>query len=324
MFATQLLSSNIVYRVVLVAVIVVAVLTLASLFGHHVYLELATHFRLQYTLLSVAAILLLINFQSWKLLPVAVCCALLNSLYILPYYSRDVVPGSAQQDTRLRLMQANLLGSNTNYDAIRGSIASALPDILVLQELTEGCWNQLADLKTEFPYVKAAPRPGGSGMALLSRFPLEAAEVLAMDQSTHIALWVRVNVQGTPVSILALHPPTPVRPDKFNNRNQQFARAAALLKSTNGVRILIGDLNTTMWSPYFADLIRESGLHDVRKGFGLNCSWPLPLPSFLQIPIDHCLVSGEVVVAGVTTGKRTGSDHRPLIVSIRFGKAATG
>jgi endonuclease/exonuclease/phosphatase (EEP) superfamily protein YafD len=90
-----------------------------------------------------------------------------------------------------------------------------------------------------------------------------------MDQSTHIALWVRVNVRGTPISILALHPPTPVRSDKFNNRNQQFARASALLKSTNGVRILIGDLNTTMWSPYFADLIRGSGLRDVRKGFGL-------------------------------------------------------
>jgi endonuclease/exonuclease/phosphatase (EEP) superfamily protein YafD len=142
-----------------------------------------------------------------------------------------------------------------------------------------------------------------------------------MDQSTHIALWVRVNVQGTPISILALHPPTPVRTDKFNNRNQQFARAAALLKSTSGVRILIGDLNTTMWSPYFADLIRESGLRDVRKGFGLNCSWPLPLPSFLQIPIDHCLVSDDLVVAGVTTGKRTGSDHRPLVVSLRLKQA---
>jgi endonuclease/exonuclease/phosphatase (EEP) superfamily protein YafD len=321
MFASQLLSSSSVYRVAVVVVMIVSVLTLASLFGHHVYLELATHFRLQYALLSVCAILLLINFQSWKLLALAACCALLNSLFILPYYSRDVAI-AFKETTQLRLMQANLQGSNKNYDAIRASIASAQADVLVLQELTEGCWNQLEDLKTEFPYLKAAPRPGGSGMALLSRFPLEAAEVLAMDQSTHIALWVRVNVQGTPISILALHPPTPVRTDKFNNRNQQFARAAALLKSTSGVRILIGDLNTTMWSPYFADLIRESGLRDVRKGFGLNCSWPLPLPSFLQIPIDHCLVSDDVVVAGVTTGKRTGSDHRPLVVSLRLKQAS--
>ena len=155
-------------------------------------------------------------------------------------------------------------------------------------------------------------------MALFSRHPLERAEVLALDDSTHLAILAEVNVDGIPLTVLSLHPPTPMRPDKFTNRNEQFARAAAIMRGAEGPKLIIGDLNTTMWSPYFTDLVRESGLSDARRGFGLSPSWPVPLPTPLQIPIDHCLVGGGVSVEGVRTGGRTGSDHRPLIVDTRF------
>lgn len=46
-------------------------------------------------------------------------------------------------------------------------------------------------------------------MAILSRFPLEDVELLSLDASTHLALLARVNVDGTKVSMLSLHPQTP-------------------------------------------------------------------------------------------------------------------
>jgi endonuclease/exonuclease/phosphatase (EEP) superfamily protein YafD len=318
----QFVSAATIYKLTVVALLTVSALTLISFFGHHAYLELATHFRLQYAFLSAGCILLLINFQSWKLLPLAVVCALLNLTYVLPYYSRDFAPVGYSAATRLRLMQANVLGSNRNYTALLGSVAATHPDIVVLQELTEDWAQQIKVLESDFPYRKTVPRPGGSGMAILSRYALDDVQVLALDQSTHLALLARVNVEGTVVTMLCLHPQTPVRSDKFLNRNRQFAQAAAIIKASSGVRIIIGDLNTTMWSPYFVDLIRESGLRDARKGFGLNNTWPLPLPPFLQLPIDHCLVSDDVVVRGLGTGKRTGSDHRPLIIDLEFKKAS--
>ena len=311
-------TSQLIYKLTIGTLIVVSLLTLIGFFGHHAYLELATHFRLQYVFLSAACILLLINSHSWRVLPLAVVCAALNSLYILPYYSRDFLPVSYAAGTHLRLMEANVLGSNRNYAALLGSITAAHPDIVVLQELTDEWWNQIQSLHSVYPFSKAVPRSGGSGMAILSRFPLDSVEVLSFDESTHLALLARVNVDGTKVSLLALHPQTPMRKDKFLNRNRQFAQAASIMKASSGVRIIIGDLNTTMWSPYFADLVRESGLRDARKGFGLNTTWPMPLPPFLQLPIDHCLVSDEVAVAGFGTGKRTGSDHRPLVVDLQF------
>jgi endonuclease/exonuclease/phosphatase (EEP) superfamily protein YafD len=316
-------SYQFVYKLTVGTLIAVWACSLISLFGHHAYLELATHFRFQYALLSLICIISFLALRSWKLLPLAICCALLNSLYILPYYSREISPVSYSAGTHLRLMQANVLGSNGKYSALIGAITAAHPDIVVLQEVTDEWWHQIEALNTGYQYSKAVPRPGGSGMAILSHFPIVDVQVLSLDTSTHLALLARLNVEGTIVSLLSLHPPTPVRTDKFLNRNQQFSRAASIMKATGGVRIIIGDLNTTMWSPYYADLLRESGLRDARKGFGLNTTWPLPLPGFLQLPIDHCLVSEDVAVEGVRTGKRTGSDHRPLIVDLEFRKFTT-
>jgi len=310
-----------IHLLIAVTTVAVSAFTLTSLFGRRPYLELATHFRLQYALAATACLILLACFHSWKLLPVALVCAALNWAFILPYYAGSrsaTAPGAIH----LRLMHANILGGNRDYAALIAIVEEERPDVVVLQEFTEAWEEHLRHpLGSQYPYSKAAPRPGGSGMALYSRYPLEGAEVLNLDASSHLALSARVNVEGTSLSVLALHPPTPMRRDKFKHRNEQFARAASIMKETRGPRVLIGDLNTTMWSPYFTELVRESGLGNARQGFGLIPSWPAPLPALLQIPIDHCLVGGMTLEA-IRTGGRTGSDHRPLLVEVSFERSA--
>jgi endonuclease/exonuclease/phosphatase (EEP) superfamily protein YafD len=317
MFALHLITNQRLYSFVLITSLAVLACTLASLFGRYQFLELATHFRLQYALAASACVILLIVFRSWKLLPVVLSCAALNWAFIVPYYSAAVRrPVDPSSSIHLRVMLANVAWSNRNYGALDAAVTEERADVAVLQEFTEEWQSHLQSFESQYPYSKLVPKPGGSGMAFFSRYPLEEVEVLSLDASTHIALRIRVNVQGTPLSILSLHPPTPVRSDKFSNRNLQFVRAATLMKETAGAKLLIGDLNTTMWSPYFKDLIRDSGLRDARLGFGLQPSWPMPLPAILLIPIDQCLVGSALTVEAFRVGARTGSDHRPLVVDI--------
>ena len=153
-------------------------------------------------------------------------------------------------------------------------------------------------------------------MSVFSRYAFADVKVLHLDSSTHIAILAHLDIKEKTISLLAMHPTTPITPAKFKNRNLQFREAAALLNSIKGSKVLVGDLNITMWSPYFTTLIRSSGLRDARLGFGLGTSWPMPLPSFLRLPIDHCLVSHDVQVDGFRIGPRIGSDHRPVIVDL--------
>jgi endonuclease/exonuclease/phosphatase (EEP) superfamily protein YafD len=49
-------------------------------------------------------------------------------------------------------------------------------------------------------------------------------------------------------------------------------------------------------------------------------SWPDPLPAPLRVPIDHVLVAGDLAVEQARLGASFGSDHRPLLATIRIGR----
>ena len=90
-----------------------------------------------------------------------------------------------------------------------------------------------------------------------------------------------------------------------------------LVNEAEGAKVVIGDLNTTMWGENYRRLIEITGLANVRKGFGVLPSWPDFLP-FAMIPLDHCLVSGDLLASDVRLGRDIGSDHMPLIATLQF------
>jgi endonuclease/exonuclease/phosphatase (EEP) superfamily protein YafD len=320
MFLLEVVSAKLIYNLTLIALTAIVVLTLASQFGQYLYLELTTHFRLQYVLVAIICALLLTVFQAWKFVPIAILCGVLNAVYLVPYLTnpRSAGLGRAQAATpaAVRVLHANVLKSNKDYNAVFDLVNRSNADLVVLQEITDDWQVQIQPIAKTYPHFKSVPGLEGAGMAVFSRIPFEDVQVLMLDSSTHVAIAAKVNLEGREVTFLSLHPPTPITASKFENRNQQFREAAKFLNSIKGTKILIGDLNTTMWSPYFRTLLRTTHLRDVRLGFGLKTSWPMPLPSFMRLPIDHCLVSDDIDVKNVQIGARIGSDHRPLIVDL--------
>ncbi|PYS68006.1 MAG: hypothetical protein DMF69_21435, partial [Acidobacteria bacterium] len=135
--------------------------------------------------------------------------------------------------------------TNKKYQKLLKVVRTANADVVVLQELT-ATWNEETQgLRQEYPHVVFEPRPSGSGMAVLSRYPLEEAQTLTLDDSSHIAILVRLKIGEESISVLALHPTTPITPFRFKNRNRQYREAAALVKNIAGPRVIIGDLNVT-------------------------------------------------------------------------------
>ena len=96
-------------------------------------------------------------------------------------------------------------------------------------------------------------------------------------------------------------------------RDRQILALARFAAKQEGEVILLGDMNTTSWSYTFQDLLHESGLHDSRRGFGLQPTWPENMP-LMRVPIDHVLHSSGIQISYRCTGPFSGSDHRPVIV----------
>ncbi len=312
-------------------------LTSAGYLGSwHQYLEMSSHFRLQYFALSLLFLLLftILRAQRWAVM--GAICALINGLAVIPWYLPKASVQAGSSHHHLRLLLANVYVANTNYAPLLELVRAERPDVLAVQELNPSWVAELQNLSQLFPYQQIPDRQDAFGIGLLSRLPLEESRVLDLGDAGLPSIFAKIKVGDKAVSLLTTHPPTPVGGD-FYYRNNQLRAISSLVRSWSGPVIVIGDINTTMWSPYYSRLIKETGLTDVRRGFGALPTWPapsgielifrelglpvngnLPLASWglMRIPIDHCLISPDLHVAQVRTGHDVGSDHLPLIVDL--------
>ena len=80
----------------------------------------------------------------------------------------------------------------------------------------------------------------------------------------------------------------------------------------------MGDLNISMWSPYYRSTIEGSGLRNARQGLGILPTHSIVAPQIaaLSAPLDHCLVSSDIQVKDFRLGPAIGSDHLPIIAEL--------
>jgi len=312
-------------RLAVIAVILATLATCAALGARlNWFLELFTHFAVQYLVLLVLAALLCLALRLWPWALLALVAAVPNALAVGPYLPGLVGGPPIVVARPVSLIAMNLLYRRRDATATRTYLEQRSPDILILSEITRRWREQLRELEGRYPYVAIRTRESPWGIALYSKYPLREIEDLDLgdDRSSHLR--VQVELPGGLAEVYAVHLTSPPRSSRARQRNTQLQLLARRIADADPAlpKIVAGDFNSTPFSPYFQDLLRDSGLRDGRRPFGLQVTWPMwPVP--LWIPIDHCLFSRNVVVAGVTTGPSTGSDHLPVECSFSLAASSS-
>jgi endonuclease/exonuclease/phosphatase (EEP) superfamily protein YafD len=201
------------------------------------------------------------------------------------------------------------------------AIQREAPDVLVIEEVNDRWLRDLRPLTGLFPHTVTVPRDDNFGIALFSRRPLAHQEVLDLGEVGVPTLRVRLALDGTRLTVLATHPVPPGSPRHYRWRNEQLQAVARMAAEQDGAVVVIGDLNTTPWSAHFRRMLRRGKLRDTGRGWGFVGTWPAWLWP-LRIPLDHCLISGQLEVTHRRVGAAVGSDHLPLVVDLR--PAASG
>ncbi|MFQ5960860.1 MAG: endonuclease/exonuclease/phosphatase family protein [Candidatus Methylomirabilales bacterium] len=273
--------------------------------------ELASHFRAQYFLFLMASAFLFLLTGKTRAAILVTVFALVNLSLIVPFYFGSSWTHAGGRT--FRAVSMNLNKSNHAHTRLQELIHAVEPDFIVLFEVNRIWLHELQKLQVMYPFARADAREDNFGVALLSQIPFEDAEIRHIGKVGVPSVVARFTVDGQPLTVIGAHPVPPVGRVYSEDRNQQLAEVAQIVRSQKEDVMLLGDLNITSWSPFFADLIRETGLRDSRRGFGLQPSWPTGLPLF-WIPIDHCLVSSGVIVHDRYIGPNIGSDHYPVVV----------
>jgi endonuclease/exonuclease/phosphatase family metal-dependent hydrolase len=230
----------------------------------------------------------------------------------------------------LRVMTFNIQSGAHGLDEVAQVIRSAGPDVVALQEVDVGSvraggLDQVAELAartglTHHAHFRTTDLYGGAyGVALLSRFPLEARAqhplpVPEGDEPRTLAHAV-LRVGEREVSVYATH--LTRRPFNARVRLQQSVAILRLFEKDPRPKLLMGDLNDDPDSTPVRLLKRE--MTDVFASTGRGPSGTYPLPLFLPtLRIDYVLVDRAFSACNSRVLRVGVSDHYPVIADIHL------
>jgi len=286
-------------------------------------IELFAHFRVQYAVLLAMAIpyLLYLEYSRLNRLYLASCIvALITNIVVVAFASTSF--GSATSNkaqtgtTPLSLLQFNVNSSNTNYPKFDKLIEKNKPDIVCVEEVSEGWREHFDKLKSTYPYQSVRARTDNFGIGILSKYKIvhESREPIGIAGVPTIFIDVSVPTEAgeKQIQVIATHPPPPVGSSYTNMRDVQMHEIAKRIAQSQKLTILAGDFNCTPWCYIFTDLVKESGLLDSRLDKGIQPTWPTMLP-YMVIPIDHVFMSPTIKCTERTVQDDSGSDHFPVL-----------
>ena len=280
----------------------------------HRYFEFTTGYKLQFLLMSLCSLSYFLLTR--RKLGIILCwfCITINLAEIVPWYmNRPPIPVAEYQS--LKALSYNVLWSNKDYGRAIALIAKEQPDIAIFQEVISGWSPALTALKSNFPYhIKSEKQE----MEVYSKFPLLDPETILYG-SYRGSIAADLQVGDRKIKFVATHayPQLYWGQGGWEIRNQQLRGLKKYAQQSQPV-VIMGDLNVSMWSPYYRSTIASSGLRNARQGLGVLPTHSIIAPQFaaLSAPIDHCLVSSDIQVKDFRLGPAIGSDHLPIIAEL--------
>ncbi|MEU5905044.1 endonuclease/exonuclease/phosphatase family protein [Micromonospora sp. NPDC047527] len=270
---------------------------------------------------SVLALALAIALRRWW--PAAV--AALAAVALLGAVAPRALAASQPATTgpTIRVLTANLLAGSADAATLVELVRRHRVDVLTVQEFTPDAQAALDRLGLDqlLPHRQLNPHIGTPGSGLYSRWPLSDVGIRHNRGGWGFSqAYGTVAVPGAPpVRVESAHPSAPSALDQVGAWRADLA-AQPPATPDGELRILAGDFNATLdHSPLRALL--GTGYVDAADavGEGLTGTWgPYDGDLIPPVTIDHVFVDRRIAVRSLTVLALPGSDHRPVLTTLRL------
>ena len=304
-----------------VVTVLLAIAFVLSLKGRWYFmLDNLSSFKVHFALAFIfCAIFFLVN-KEYPWLGVATLCLVAAAIPIVGWYLPMRPETSDGGEIVAKLISVNVSPRNNSPQKLVNLISDEQPDILGLIELNPGYASQLDNVKAEFDYSFESPERGFWGLGLYSKLPIADARLATIGDNSPQAIVATVTVGGRDIEVILIHPYAPLTAKMAADRNRQLDALAVYIADSELPTLVLTDLNTAMWSPYYRDFVKRSDLKNARQGSGVASTWP---PSkLLGVPIDHIFYSAGMFVRNFRVLPGVGSDHLPIAAELAFARGS--
>ena len=280
--------------------------------------ELFAHFRWQLVAAGLALLLASVGLRKPWMIGLALLAIVLQAapLLLVQRSHASAAPPANCAGPEITVATVNLQFDNVEHGRAIQWLQQNPADIVLLQEVTPAWADAFAQVDLPYPYASVATREDPYGIALLSRWPIadvRAADFAADGLPSVVAI---VLVKKTALQVVGLHTHWPMSPGLSQSRDRVLDAAASEVAAKEVDSVLLGDLNLTPYAQAYARLLEQSGLRDAFGDRLWRPTWRAGLWP-LALPIDHVLVPASSCVIRTEIGPSIGSDHRPVLVTLR-------
>ncbi len=278
-----------------------------SYFGDELwFLDYFAHFRLHYLWLMAGLLVILWLFNMSLFFWITLILLIVNA-YDYTYYWRISAPVVPLTDNHISVLTYNQWHYNQNFQLVVDAFEKSEADVIFIHEASVPMLRAMQQLQWLYPYQHPIPERRQHSMAILSKYPWQNLRYQQFGQLN--AMIVDFTSGNTVITMIGVHPHSPVTPERAAMQDKHLMGVAEYAATLSHPVIVAGDFNATPWSAIFRRFIDVSTMHSTVKMPDVRTTWPSWLPYFMQIPIDHILVSPHF---GLVEGRRVGSlgsDH---------------
>lgn len=239
---------------------------------------------------------------------------------IYPYtpFAEPEMTAAADHPNAIKVLSANVLMENDRHDLVLDAIAEHEPDILLLMETDQTWIDALAPALERYSTVLRAPKDNHYGIVFATRLEADTARIVHLTEGDTPSVFAQlVGPGGTVFRFVGLHPRPPLPGQSTVERDAQIFYAARFARASGIPLIAMGDFNDVAWSDT-SQMFKHVGRYiDPRIGRGFFASFDAKT-FYIRFPIDQLYVSEDVVLVSLERGDFIGSDHFPMIATLRL------
>lgn len=256
--------------------------------------------------------------ERWVMVGLGVATLAACAVLMLPeYWAAWRFKPATAAPSDLKIVQFNVWHENDTPEKSLEWILAQDADVVQIEEAAGASWPIVKALKNAYPFA-SCDKVSHCETVIFSRKKMLARGGMPLEAPFLSGAWATLADAKGPFTVVAVHYTWPIPPGLQQAQSRKLAKVIAGFgqKST----ILTGDFNSTPWS---FTLKRQDKALGLRRWTRALPSWPASKFSRVMaapapfLPIDHVYAGAEWHAVKVERGPALGSDHRPVVVTLR-------